>query len=463
MEVRSIWIRGLQKVFTVGRRNMEAGTIELFGLLITIVMTCYVFKSCRHASIAERCVAGVGFFTVAFYLDLMCVLIVEGLGAAGTGRAVLGILAVVVSKSIMLSGLILGKVILSGQQGEDGPGMAGAGSGAVRSVAGMAGAGGFRTGAVRGMAGAGGYGTGEVSGRAGRAGSGADTGERGPGDGGKQGLDYMTGLTLGVTLFFMVLAMGIPGQQGSVGRRFLTAFFFLGVLLLFYSSQVVYLRKRQGERKRAEDLGRKREADVYLENVENNYQRTRELWHDLKNHINLLNILLSEHKYEQMADYLKVFGEDVDLLTLPVKSGNIIVDALLEDKVARARKEGVELRLSLCDLTGLLLKPDEICGLFGNLLDNALEANRQVQEGRFLEVDCREQTEVYYIKVKNAAEGRAKEQGGVLQTTKADRQNRVGHGLGLRSAERIVHGCGGELVVDSRERDFTVVVRLPKL
>ena len=127
-----------------------------------------------------------------------------------------------------------------------------------------------------------------------------------------------------------------------------------------------------------------------------------------------------------MADYLKAFGEDVDSLTLPVKSGNIIVDALLEDKIARARKESVEVSLSLCNLTGLLLKPDEICGLFGNLLDNALEANRQVQKGKFLEIDCREQAETYYIKVKNAAAGRAKEQGGVLQTVKTDRSNRVG-------------------------------------
>ena len=64
--------------------------------------------------------------------------------------------------------------------------------------------------------------------------------------------------------------------------------------------------------------------------------------------------------------------------------------------------------------------------------------------------------------MKNRAAGKAREQGGVLQTTKGDRLNRVGHGLGLRSVERIVHGCGGELMVDSRERKFTAVVRLPR-
>lgn len=434
---------------------------EQISLIITVVMTCFVFKSCRRASIAKRCVAGVGFFTVAYYLDLASMLIMEGLGADGTGRIALGILAVVVSKSIMLSGLILGKVILAGQRQEkDGTGTVNYRAGEVS----------FGTGADSYRAGEVSFGTGAAGHGAGTFSSGAEaprseTGieEREAGDGRKPGLDYMTGLALGITLFFLALALGSPGQQGSVENRFATVIFLLLSLLLFYASQIFYERKRRGERRQAEALDRKREADVYLENVENNYQRTRELWHDLKNHINLLNMLLSEQKYEQMAEYLKVFGEDVDSLTLPVKSGNIIVDALLEDKIARARKEGVEVSLSLCNLTGLFLKPDEICGLFGNLLDNALEANRQVQEGKSLEIDCREQGETYYIKVKNAAAGRAKEQGGILQTTKADRLNRVGHGLGLRSVERIVHGCGGELVVDSREREFTVVVRLPRM
>lgn len=413
----------------------------MVNLIITLSMACFVFKSCRRASIAKRCVAGVGFFTVAYYLDLASMLIMEGLGADGTGRMVLGILAVAVSKSIMLSGLILGKVILTGRrQEEDSTGTVGYGADEV----------GFSMGTA-------GYGAGTVSSGAGVVGSGTGIAER------KPGLDYMTVLTLGITLFFLAIAFGSPRQQGSVENRFATTVFLLLSLLFFYTSQIFYERKRQGERKKAEALDRKREADVYLENVENNYQRTRELWHDLKNHINLLNTLLSEHKYEQMADYLKAFGEDVDSLTLPVKSGNIIVDALLEDKIARARKEGVEVSLSLCNLTGLLLKPDEICGLFGNLLDNALEANRQVQEGKYLEIDCREQAESYYIRVRNKTAGRAKEQGGVLQTTKADRLNRVGHGLGLRSVERIVHGCGGEFVVDSREREFTVVVRLPRM
>ncbi|MCI8543157.1 MAG: sensor histidine kinase [Lachnospiraceae bacterium] len=221
------------------------------------------------------------------------------------------------------------------------------------------------------------------------------------------------------------------------------------------------------------------EANLYLRNVEEQYQRTRELWHDLKNHISLLSLLLQEEKYGEMADYLRIFGDDVDSLTLPVKSGNLVVDALLADKVAKAKKEDIQVELSLCNLTGLSLKPDEICSLLGNLLDNALEANRQVPEGKFLSVECRERMDFYYIKVQNAAAGNRSADMKVMQvqgadklraqsadklpSPKTDRRNQVGHGLGLRSMERIVHACGGELAVERTESQFTAVVRLPRI
>ena len=192
-----------------------------------------------------------------------------------------------------------------------------------------------------------------------------------------------------------------------------------------------------------------------------------------------MNLLLQDGKYEELKDYLRIFNEDVDSLTLPAKSGNLIVDALLADKLSKAKRRQTEVSLELCDLTGLKLRPDEICGLLGNLLDNALEANQRLREDRSLEVTCKELEECFYIRVRNPVSGelsRKAQQGektanGVqgrnrgqefLQTNKTDLRNQVGHGLGLRSAERIVHGCGGEMVVDSGEKYFTVVVRLPR-
>ena len=275
---------------------------------------------------------------------------------------------------------------------------------------------------------------------------------------------YTDMLTMATSVFVMALAAFICYIENM---RIYYKIIFLLIFMVFF---VVYLvsvylhAKREHERCiLAEEAGKKHVADIYLNSVENNYQRTRELWHDLKNHINLMQVLLSEEKYDELNDYLRIFNEDVDTLTLPMKSGNVVVDALLSDKLGRAKREGVEVKLSLCDFTGLKLRSDEICGLFGNLMDNAIEANRSVTEGKLIEVVCKVTEECYYIKVSNTAvEDGMMAYGTTLKTTKSDMRNQVGHGLGLRSMERIVHGCGGELLVEVKSGMFTVVVRLPK-
>lgn len=415
------------------------------GFIIAAVMTGYAaVRQCRVGKPVRACVFGAGFFTAAVYLNQLCLLIMEGFRESVGESQMLDWLAVLVAQSIMLCVLFLQYSIDNGRDGRMEGSKEGSKEGSIEDSKEDSKEGSIEDSIKNSIK------------------SGINTRETG------ERFDYADGISVGVSAFFLLLAAEDFWVYKTIyhfaapAYRFAMLAFRFAALLIFYVSLLIY-KKRKREKKTQEEVQtRKREADAYLKNVEDNYQRIRELWHDLKNHINLLKLLLSEGKYGQMADYLRVFSEDVDSLTLPVKSGNVIVDALLADKAARAKKEGAEVTLSLCNLTGLRMEPDDICGLLGNLLDNAIEANRQVEERRFIHVDCREQETCYYIQIKNAAAGRAVERDGYLLTSKTDRVNRVGHGLGLRSVERIVHGLGGELAVESGETEFTVVVRIPK-
>ena len=395
--------------------------MKILNCVITGFLTAYVILAQWRRNRKKACVIGIGFFVVAVYVDCIFSMIMEGVAGA-ISRPLFQILGIVVSKSILLAALMMGRVLLASMRE-----------------------------------------TGKVESAVPEIGKWKDD-ENGESKVGNEDLTYLDCMTIEVHLFFLILTplmLGpASGRIGSLHRLFMLLFF-LAVMLVYDTSLYIHGRKQQERTRQSEDAARRHEADLYLKGVEDNYQRTRELWHDLKNHINLLNLLLQEKKYEQLGDYLRIFGEDVDSLTLPEKSGNLVVDALLADKLGRAKKENIAVELSLCNLTGVRLRPDEICGLFGNLLDNALEANLRVAESRLLEMSCRELEDCFYIRVRNATAGPAREQG-ILQSEKSDKRNRVGHGLGLRSVERIVHGCGGEMTVDSGDACFTVVVRLPK-
>lgn len=399
----------------------ERHKMQIIGLIITVLMSLCAAHMQRQRGAAKAWSMGTGFLTVGVYLDNLFFLIV-GHGAEENAALqkilwtervwdwiVWGI-GLFVSKGILAAALLAAAAARDQEPGESLQGNAG-----------------------------------DLRIRA------------------ESGWEYPDGLTVGINLFFLLLAafdvkgyfaLRTQGQDAGGMIPVLVRALFLAILLSYYASLHLHRKKQRLERERREADARKHEAEIYLESVENHYQRTRELWHDLRNHISLLRLFLQEGKYEQMADYLRIFGEDVESLALPVKCGNAVVDALLADKTARAKRDGAAVELSLCDLSNLRLRPDEICGLLGNLLDNALEANRRAESGRFLTIECENRETCCYIRIRNA-DGR---QPGNI---KKDRKNQVGHGLGLRSAQRIAHGCGGELAVERGTGCFTAVVRLP--
>ena len=200
-------------------------------------------------------------------------------------------------------------------------------------------------------------------------------------------------------------------------------------------------------------------AAEYLRNLEQQYQRTRELWHDLKNHIHVLEILAEEGRFGEFTDYLDSFRQDVERRMIPARTGCAAVDALLGDKLYGAKSQGTEMALSLCGLSDMGIEAVDLCVILGNLLDNALEACSVLRGRRYIRLQIRREEDFYYISVTNPAKEPVREGEGYA-TGKLGRDNGVGHGLGLRSAERIAHRYGGLLVTDYIDGEFKAVVRM---
>lgn len=205
-----------------------------------------------------------------------------------------------------------------------------------------------------------------------------------------------------------------------------------------------------------------RRQEEYLKNVEQQYQRTRELWHDLKNHIKILEILAGEERFEELTDYLDSFQRDVERRMIPTKTGCAVVDALLGDKLYQAGKQGTKMSLQLCNLSEMRLQAVDLCVILGNLLDNAIEACARIPEEGCIRLRLRQEEDFYYLRVVNTAGEPVKKGQGYI-SGKRNRDNGVGHGLGLRSAERLAHQYGGSLITDYSDGEFTVVVRLRAL
>lgn len=239
---------------------------------------------------------------------------------------------------------------------------------------------------------------------------------------------------------------------------------FMGILAVLMFFSMLWRWQFEGSMFRLEQESharqKQKEAD-YMQSVDEQYQRTRELWHDLKNHIGVLQILAQKQKYQEMEEYLSSFQKDVEQRMIPYQTGNSAVDALLSDKLYQMQRRGISVSMKLCPLAAMQIPSRDLCTILGNLLDNAQEAceplMRQEREGQ-VSVVLKQQDNFFYLNISNSA--KASDEENMFVTKKTDMDNVVGHGLGLRSVERIVHQYGGFMTTQYQDEQFVVCLRL---
>ena len=127
---------------------------------------------------------------------------------------------------------------------------------------------------------------------------------------------------------------------------------------------------------------------------------------------------------------------------------------------AAFEKAGVELSVMADGEALASMSPTDLYALFGNALDNALEAARKVEEGRgrYISVVVRRAAGMVVVHVENSFAGEAPTfVDGLPQTTKADRAN---HGFGTLSVRRIAERYGGTATMACQGQVFTLDVLL---
>ena len=136
----------------------------------------------------------------------------------------------------------------------------------------------------------------------------------------------------------------------------------------------------------------------------------------------------------------KVNGE---LITLDDKvwTGHRILDFVLNQKKGLAEQKGISFEIWASALLNLPLSDGDVSVLFGNLLDNAIEACDRMQDGkRWILFRLRKRQQLLFIEISNSMENVLKIKNGVILTSKEDKKL---HGYGLKSVKRIVDKYDG--------------------
>ena len=105
------------------------------------------------------------------------------------------------------------------------------------------------------------------------------------------------------------------------------------------------------------------------------------------------------------------------------------------------------------------MSEQDIYSLFGNALDNAIEAADDISdpERRLIDVSVRRMGQMAVIQVRNFFEGELRREGGSLGSTKGGGL----HGYGTKSMRLVAERYGGSITFDARDGLFRVHVLLP--
>ncbi len=197
--------------------------------------------------------------------------------------------------------------------------------------------------------------------------------------------------------------------------------------------------------------------EKHCDEVQNIYKTMRGWRHDYHNHIQTLLALCGDE--ERIREYLWKLNDDLTTMDTVIKTGNVMIDAILNSKLSLMKSKGIEVNAKAIVPEKLAVSEIDLCTIIGNLLDNAMEAVlcQPDQNERFIRVFIGILKEQLYISVYNSTYGELKKTKNKYVSTKSSGN----HGFGLMRVDRIVEKYKGFVNRQNEEGVFATEVMLP--
>ncbi len=180
-------------------------------------------------------------------------------------------------------------------------------------------------------------------------------------------------------------------------------------------------------------------------------------YHDLKHQIAGMRAEIDPEKRELWLNQLE---EELEDFRPEQQTGNAVLDTLIAGKTSVMRTNKIRFT---CVADGKLLSAihvTDICSIFGNALDNAIESVAQEKdpERRLIHLMVTERNGFIFIMMTNYCRAEVNFKDGLPVTTKADRRN---HGYGIRSMRHAVRKYNGTLTTQIKNDAFELKILIP--
>lgn len=189
----------------------------------------------------------------------------------------------------------------------------------------------------------------------------------------------------------------------------------------------------------------------HLDDILITQKQIKKFKHDFNNFQIGLSAYLNGNDVGGAKDYLRDLNEKINLEKNIIETGNTALDAILSTKIALVESKGIAVDKKIQIPENIWIDPIDICAIFGNALDNAIEACERAKTKRKsinISIICKD--EILLCKITNTTPN---VENSFWKTSKADKQN---HGFGLENIKSTLAKYNTNPIIERNKDKFTL-------
>jgi len=175
--------------------------------------------------------------------------------------------------------------------------------------------------------------------------------------------------------------------------------------------------------------------------------------HDMKHQISRMTRTTDPEAIQELERIINIYDSSL-------KTGNEILDVCLMEKKLLCEKNNIKFDYIINGESLSFMQPSDIFSLFGNAMENAIEALCKIdnEEQRIIFLNVKTQLGMIVIHVENYYQGQLDFADGLPRTTKGDEYY---HGFGVRSIQMVAEKYKGHVAVLTHDGIFNLNITIP--